>query len=224
VSTEAAAAMKQVVAEVTPMLKEAGFRKRRHSFNRHAVDGLTGVVHFQMGAYEPPGTVEIPPFRRNLYGRFTINLGIFSPDMPTYGPPGKKYEWINEYDCQLRKRIGHLLPDPRDVWWPLDDLAFAEQIALATLSDHGLPWLDRYPTRISILDAFRRGDRNDLGIGPGGAVGISALLLATGERAEARITLAEYLRRRDLTPAHRRYVIEYAAGQGIDDLDASEPP
>ena len=47
----------------------------------------------------------------NTYGRYTINLGIFSPEMRTLSQPEKKYDWINEYDCQMRRRIGEL-PDP----------------------------------------------------------------------------------------------------------------
>ena len=64
------------------------------------------VVNFQMGSYDPPGT-DAPPWRVNTYGRYTINLGIFSPEMRTLSQPEKKYDWINEYDCQMRRRIGN---------------------------------------------------------------------------------------------------------------------
>jgi hypothetical protein len=215
-STEAANAMKNVVAEVAPMLKDAGFRKRRHGFNRRTEDGLIHVIHFQMGPFDPPGTTEIPPFRSNLYGRFTINLGVFCHDMPTSGPPGKKYQWINEYSCHLRKRIGALLPSG-DIWWPLDDESFAAQASQATLINHGLPWLDRYATRDGILEAFRRGDRRDLGMPPRAPLDITALLLATGHRAEARIVLQDYLRT-DINSAHRQVVLQYAADHGLGDL------
>jgi hypothetical protein len=217
-STEAAAAMKNIVAQVAPMLKDAGFRRRRHGFHRRTEDGLIDVVHFQMGPYEPPGTVEIPPYRRNLYGRFTINLAIFCHDMPTFGPPGRKYDWINEYSCHLRKRIGNLMPDERDIWWPLEDESFAARVSIATLTDYGLPWLDRYPTRASILEAFRRGEQIEMGMAPRAAVDIAALLLAIGERAEARSVLVEHLRRADFHPSHRPVVLNYAAEQGLGDL------
>lgn len=209
--------MKNIVDQVTPMLKDAGFRKRRHGFNRRTDDGLIDVVSFQMGPYEPPGTIEIPGFRVNLYGQFTINLGIFCHDMRKVGPPSKKWDWINEYDCQLRKRIGNLLPKPGDVWWPLEDESFAAQVSLATLTDHGIPWLDRYPTRASILKAFEQGDRIELGMTPGGALDIAALLLATGRRDEARSVLVAHLHK-DLLSGHRRVVLNYAAEHGFGDL------
>ena len=37
--------MASVVSKVAPLLKRAGFRKRRHGFNRATTDGLVQVVH-----------------------------------------------------------------------------------------------------------------------------------------------------------------------------------
>lgn len=82
--------MKHLVAAVQPTLKEQGFRKRGNTFNRTTEpDGIIHVINFQMGAYKPPGTVEIPGLRPNLYGRFTVNLGIWLPGIAETGfdPP-----------------------------------------------------------------------------------------------------------------------------------------
>ena len=38
-------------------------------------------TYFQMGAFDPPGTTYIPGLRENLYGLFTINLGVYVPDV-----------------------------------------------------------------------------------------------------------------------------------------------
>jgi hypothetical protein len=75
--TAFASAMRAVVREIHPMLKRAGFRKRRHTFNRETAPGLVHVVNFQMGPYEVGEHVEIPGLRENLYGKFTVNLGVF---------------------------------------------------------------------------------------------------------------------------------------------------
>lgn len=85
--TDAARAMASVVALTVPLLKRAGFRKRRHSFNRTPEAGLVQVVSFQMGPFEPlgPGSEANIAFREqlgfagNLYGTFTINLGVYVP-------------------------------------------------------------------------------------------------------------------------------------------------
>ena len=51
--------MKEVVGELHPLLKERGFRKQRHTFNRECEAGLTQVVNFQMGPYDVGDPVEI---------------------------------------------------------------------------------------------------------------------------------------------------------------------
>jgi hypothetical protein len=42
-----------------------------------------------------------------LYGRFTINLGVYVAGMVIGG--GESRSWVNHYNCQFRKRIGGLL-------------------------------------------------------------------------------------------------------------------
>ena len=66
--TEPAARMKEVVAHVAPLLRDRGFRKSRHTFNREPEPGLVQVLGFQMGQHHPPGTIELPDLRPNLYG------------------------------------------------------------------------------------------------------------------------------------------------------------
>jgi hypothetical protein len=77
--------MKSAVARVHPQLKGNGFRKRGNAFNRRPEPGLVQVVSFQMGAFDPPGpgseanlaarrALGVPG---DLYGRFTINLGVY---------------------------------------------------------------------------------------------------------------------------------------------------
>jgi hypothetical protein len=80
-------AMSAVVAALAPVLKDAGFKKRRYSFNRSADDGLVHVFDFQMGPSDPPGATHIPGLTDNLHGKFTVNLGVYSPDMTRLGAP-----------------------------------------------------------------------------------------------------------------------------------------
>ena len=156
VTTAAAQAMTALIVAVQPDLKELHFRKRRRSFNRTVEpDGLIPVIRFQRGRFDPPGTVEIPGLRPNLYGRFTINLGVWLPRVAEPGldtPADRAGRFINDYDCHLRVRIGELLPQQEDTWWPLDtpvdDLAGAITSAIA---GYALPWLARFSTRDDTL-------------------------------------------------------------------------
>src|SRR5262249_7835333 len=150
-TTAAALAMNDLVAAVHPRLKDLRFRKRRHTFNRIIQpDGLIHEINFQMGAFDPPGTAEIPGLRPNLYGRFTINLGVWLPGLTEPGsrsPAHHSARFINDYNCHLRARIGELLPEAADTWWrlsaPADQLA---AIVSSAITGHALPWLARFST------------------------------------------------------------------------------
>lgn len=68
-------------AHLNPWFRQAGFRKHGRTYNRTTTDGLTHVVGFQMGSFDPPGTTHIPGLRENLYGRFAVNLGVYVPEV-----------------------------------------------------------------------------------------------------------------------------------------------
>ncbi len=195
--------MKQIVAIAAPLLKSAGFKKRRHTFNRAVKDGLVHLVNFQMGPYDPSGRPDVlAGIRVNLHGLFTINLGVYVPEMDRGGTPDSS--WVNDYDCQLSQRIGHLMPEQNDVWWPLDFEPSQDQ-AVDALREAGLPWLDKFTSRQTILDMFWSGDEDELGMSPAAALDIADLLLATGHTHAAEQTVRTYLAT-NLPRGHRDYV------------------
>jgi hypothetical protein len=105
---------------------------------------------FPNGPFDPPGTAEIPGLRPNLYGRFTINLGVWLPGLIEQGsqaPAQHSTRFINDYNCHLRARIGELLSEAADTWWrlsaPADQLA---AIVSSVITGHALPWLARFST------------------------------------------------------------------------------
>src|SRR5436305_15271345 len=100
---------------VAPALRASGFRKQRNVFNRESESGLVQVIGFQMGQHMPPGTPEVPGLRPNLYGAFTINLGLyFSEVAEPLGRPKPKF--VRDLHCHVRQRLGLLLSDPADTW------------------------------------------------------------------------------------------------------------
>src|SRR5215475_11462786 len=105
-----------IQAEIHEFLKPLEFRKKGRTFNRHTVDGLTQVINLQMGASDPPGTTYIPGLRENLHGLFTINLGIFVPEVHRLYL-GKNPIWVLEYNCSIRSRLGQLSAEKKELWW-----------------------------------------------------------------------------------------------------------
>jgi hypothetical protein len=67
---------------------------------------------------------------------FRLDFGVYVPEMQRSGGP--RTDWINEYNCHLRRTIGQLLQHPVDLWWPLDD-ADIDRTARTALEERGLP-------------------------------------------------------------------------------------
>jgi uncharacterized protein DUF4304 len=186
--------MAKIVASNAGLLKDVGFRKRRHSFNRASPDGLVHVVAFWMAPKEPPAWTEVPGLRTRLYGNFRLDFGVYVPEMRRSGTP--RAAWINEYNCHLRRTMGQLITgdDRSDLWWNLhDDLASED--AHAVLEHHGIPWLDMFPSRASILRRFEADGPLALGMSPAGGLDIAEMLDAIGRPSDARRTLERYLER-----------------------------
>lgn len=214
----AADSMRDVIALLAPTFKSAKFKKRHHTFNRPIEPGLVHVVNFQLGQF-PIGQYEIPGFRPNLYGKFTVNLGVFAQEIfeATLQRPSKPF--VQEYDCEFRVRLSGLFDPPRDQWWsferPPGELA-------SELEDHlqkyASNWFARYSSRDAILQNPFGGDRV-----PGwprrGPVALAIMQAHRGEKAKARELLRAYLleeRRDPRNPRHREWVLELAARLGFE--------
>lgn len=171
--------------EVHQHLKKNGYRKRRRTFNRNLDNGLVHVINFQMGSYPPANFVEIPNIRPNLYGRFTVNLGVFVPEIHRIERSKEVPDFIHEYDCEIRARLGHLITPSVDIWWSLEhhhDILCKEMLQL--IDDHALPYLSRFSTRQAIIWEWKRHGK-DIGLPPRGNLSIAIILASQGKLEEA---------------------------------------
>ena len=143
-------AMDEVQQALNGFLQEQGFRKRARTYSRKTADGLTQVLNFQMGRFEPPGsTAGMRPIS-SFYGQFTVNLGIFIPEVSAALRPwaGKT---ITEPLCELRVRLGALVYPFGDRWWPAGANAY---ILLAQKRENS-------PTLVGLLPARQKKRRTD---------------------------------------------------------------
>jgi hypothetical protein len=214
--------MKQIVGRVAPLLRRAGFKKRRHTFNRTNEPGIVHVVNFQMGSFNPPGAgsaahsaaLESLGIPGDLYGRFTINVGVYFAGMviDEHDKPGG---WVNDYNCQLRQRIGDLLTG-EDVWWALDSPDEVLPVVETALTEAALPWLDGFPSTSSVADAFVRDGWTGLGMAPRGPLEIAWLLKDT-RRGEAEALIRSYVAE-DVSPGHKEWVERHLKRAGLGHL------
>lgn len=228
--------MRAVVAEVQPVMKSNGFRKRGNAFNRGGVElGIVQVLHFQMGAFDPPGTVEIPGLRPNLYGQFIINLGIYVEDawrlesirFGADSPPTPK-PFINEYDCQIRHRLADDHPRTETGWWFLSDPSAGSRISTRVVSQV-LPWFDGLASRDQILHALESaapGSRAVSGIGGPDRLLATRMRLALGETADAQHDFNGWVRDcrsraadEPHTRGHLEYLAKFASQHGLEMID-----
>ncbi|WIO73469.1 DUF4304 domain-containing protein [Porticoccaceae bacterium LTM1] len=119
------------------LMKSEGFNKNGRNFHLR-LDASTLVLNVQASS-----------FNDNYGGNFTVNLGVFFPEIHAvlgrYSISGVP----KESDCSLRKRIGYLMPGGKDFWWETnvdepvetigEDLSFFVQKL-------GLPWLKSHST------------------------------------------------------------------------------
>ena len=212
-----ASAVDDIQSVLRPFLKSSGFKMRGRTFNRATEDGLTQVVSIQMGASDPPGTTHIPGFRENLHGRFTVNLGVYVPEVARHQGGGEAKAWVQEYHCCVRTRLGAASGDERDTWWPArSDDAITGDIR-RRLAMGGLPFLDRFATRDRILAEWHDRSEN-MGASSPPRIVMAIIWAERGEKGRARELLArQVLEAR--SPGHPDYVRSLANKLGVGRLD-----
>lgn len=205
--------MDEVQARLNPLLKQSGFRKHGRTHNRITTDGLTHVVGFQMGSFDPPSTTYIPGLREHLYGRFTVNLGVYVPEVARDHGGGEAKSVVHDYNCCIRTRLGRSAD--KELWWTVsanDALVFELQ---DRLENEAMPFLQRFENRGQILGEFRTAtDNSELMTVP--RIVCAIILLTRGERDEAHSLLTTQARDHTRNPAHLAYVIALAKRLGVE--------
>jgi hypothetical protein len=171
-----------VLAEsLVPALRAAGYRRAARTWRRVG-PATTRVVNVQGSAWNSADE-----------GRFTINLGLYFPALAPFVGWGRTAERPTEPDCQVRMRIGFLLPGGLDHWWTItpatDIIVLAGEVRDAWVR-YGAHWMETYDD----LEAARPLVAKQY------AYGAAAVSLALGDRAEAERLVRDAL----AATSHRR--------------------
>lgn len=197
----------RIQEDISHNLKPLGFRKRGRTFNRRTDKRIVQVINFQMGQF-PIGNQEIPGLRESFYGKFTINLGILIEDLFILNAPGELKSFYQEYDCQIRKRLSHLL-FYEDKWWTLSEEIDTE-LLFKQIEGTALNWLYQFST----LDAFFENWSKAEEITAKLNYGIMKLKI---DREEGSRIVRDYINELgDLNTGHKQYVINLATELGVN--------
>ena len=112
-----AEAVDTIQRALRPILREPDFRVCGRTLNRGTQDGLTHVLGIQMGASDPPGTTYIPGLRENLHGWFTVNVGVYVPEVALYYGGGPAKSWVQDFHCCVHARLSDACGETRELWW-----------------------------------------------------------------------------------------------------------
>jgi hypothetical protein len=208
-----ATTMDEMLARLNPFLRQSGFRKHGRTYNRITSDGLTHVVGFQMGSFDPPGTTYFPGLRENLYGRFTVNLGVYVPEVARNHGGGEANSVVHDYSCCIRTRLGRSAN--KELWWTVSASDALVSELQERFQNEAIPLFQRFENRDQILSEFRTAtDNTELMAVP--RIVCAIVLLTRGEREDARDLLAAQAREHTRNPGHPAYVIALAKRLGIE--------
>ncbi|CAH0336024.1 hypothetical protein FVB9288_01696 [Flavobacterium sp. CECT 9288] len=185
--------------EIFQFLKPFGFKKKGKTFNRQTEEGIYQVINIQSGQVYS-----------NLYGSFTINLGIMVKEVYELESNNKQKVIYQDYDCQIRERLPHLTIK-QDHWWTiLDDNNKSAKEVIDGLSSHGLDWLDKFENR----DKICRNLGNFECDSPRGKLDV-ALIEIHRDKSKAEKLFQEYYNDIEIKNGHKEYVKGLADRLGI---------
>lgn len=103
--------------------------------------------------------IQLSSFNSAEDARFTINVGISIPNLrDAWGSPLVR-DHLKEYDCDMRSRIGSLLPENCDKWWDVSSSSDPDHLVhevFVDISGFVLPWFNRLTTYDEVAAELNR--------------------------------------------------------------------
>jgi hypothetical protein len=215
----ATAARDEVLCGLQKLFEDRGFSKAGSFFNRTTQDGLTQVINFQMSRSNPPISLPASDQYPQSFGKFTVNLGVFIPEVALLSFPKGTSAPIHDYDCEIRARLGKLGPERKELWWQLSADALPTEDIRLRLERDGLPYLDKLLSRDAVLVELENPTPGTALLNP--KIAIACILATRGQTADARTLLQSHVEEesaRGGNEGHIHVVNRYALKLGLGRL------
>jgi len=127
-------------------LKPLGFRKSGNTWVRNLE--WPQVINIQLSQWNSSEEAQ-----------FTVNLGVAIEELRTAGEGIPPKGDLKEHDCDVRSRIGALLPNKQDKWWSVTPGTNTDELVAeiwSLLEQFGMPWLESLTTYSAVAEEFTR--------------------------------------------------------------------
>ena len=175
-------------------LKRDGYRKRGRTW-LYLGEGFTRVVNVQ-GSSSNIGST----------GNFTINLGVYFPEVERIAGRDLWGNSLNVWVCTIRCRLGEHMPPAHDKWWEINDRSDLQAIAndiVNAWEKYGKPWIIRFSDLKEVKNKAAKGDYRLA----------TEISIAIGELEEAQHWLDKLLR--EYPNRDHALFIDWAARYGL---------
>lgn len=211
----------KVQGRLAVLLKPIGFARKGRAFHRETERGIFQIIALQAGRFElgPPLPDPVQHWRKDNYGEFTVNIGIYVEEMfeRTNATRNPK-RVIDDSHCSIRTRLSGVT-DNDDQWWSLmgdcDDLA--DDIG-ALLMHVGISFLQRFSSREHIVRDWIKFNDTEQSLTQVARLDVAMVLLKNGDQDGARRLFQQQLAKTEL-PYHAAYVRELAGELGLGVLN-----
>jgi hypothetical protein len=172
-----------------PLLKEHSFVRKARTWNRTRAEFIDVV------------NVQASQWNTGEAGVFTVNLGVFSPEIHQIISGKQSPTFVKEYQCVVRTRLGkednQVTGLMLDQWWKFDSKTDLEQLGREIadlLVTHGFPFVERLNS-LEALDAFLTQYSNTKQSTPLDYISLAIVKAQLGNTAYAREILTEVYER-----------------------------
>lgn len=215
------AALDEIQSKIFIELKDKGFKKKGRTFNRKVDENIIQVINFQSGKYElKPNKSPAFFIERNLYGKFTINIGVVVLPLRKLETKhdDEPKSFYQEYECLVRTRLP-MLVSGEDDWWNID------LKALKTIEDinniyipKGLKWLEQINSIDKIIENL---GKIGYGCTPRYKFDIALLVWTKNKEQGHKLCQEYYDSLIDEKQGHKNYIKELTKKIGINLIDKS---
>ncbi len=178
---------------LAPCLREAGFRRKARTFHRVETDRID-VINVQGSKWNQGRT-----------GEFTINVGIYFPQIAELYDPYLPEGLPQEYHCTIRRRLGQLMGKRIDKWWKLGRFTKEDKLSVqlaGLIREFALPWMEEMSDLENVKPDVPR-------------FIAAAVAYHQGRMDEARQYVIESY---DETPARNELTRDWAVAHGLGDV------